>query len=102
MTAVNIILHKDAHLLNHYLRLKEVKEYISNLEISGYEKCTIDPLIDKYTATYESGKLVFAENEVNKILPSMCEYISKYRGKRESDLYWIVIRNLGIVIVHDK
>lgn len=99
--AVNTVLHEYAHLVNHYLRLKEVKEYISNLDISGYEKCTIDTLIDEYTATYESGKLVFAKNEVNKVLPSMCEYISKYRGKRESKLYWSVISNLGIGIAHD-
>lgn len=97
----NSILHEYIHLLNYYLDLKLYNQYIEKMDVSNYVKCSIQTLIDEYAATYKSGRIMYAKNSIHKILPSMCKYISEYKGKREIRLYWNVIQNLGIGIAHD-
>lgn len=98
---INSLLHEYIHLINHYEDLLVCSQYVENMDVSKSVKCSIITLVDEYFATYRSGEKLFSKNEINKILPSMCKYISQYKGKRESPLYWQVISNLGIGIAYD-
>ena len=100
-SVINTLFHEYIHLQNHYEDLVVYNQYIDNMDAPNYIKCSISTLMDEYVATYKSGKILFADNEIHKKLPLMCDVISKYKGKRKSRLYWDVISNLGIGIAQD-